>query len=100
MAAAGPKKPTVTQKHLVAALSDKHGLTKKQAGEYTDAFVTMICKHMKKGDKVRLPSLGVFMVRARKARMGRNPATGEAIKIKAARVPKFSAGKALKDAVN
>ena len=98
-AAAGPKKPTVTQKHITAALSEKHGMTKKQANEYTDAFVMTICKHMKKGDKVRLPSLGVFMVRARKARMGRNPATGEAIKIKASKKVAFRAAKELKQSI-
>ena len=99
MAAAPAKKPTVTQKHITAALSEKHGLTKKQANEYTDAFVATICKHMKKGDKVRLPALGVFMVRHRKARMGRNPATGEAIKIKASKKVAFRAAKDLKMAI-
>jgi DNA-binding protein HU-beta len=99
MAAAPAKKPTVTQKHITAALSEKHGLTKKQAAEYTDAFVMTICKHMKKGDKVRLPALGVFMVRARKARMGRNPATGEAIKIKASKKVAFRAAKELKQSI-
>jgi DNA-binding protein HU-beta len=54
---------------------------------------------MKKGDKVRLPSLGVFMVRNRKARMGRNPATGEAIKIKASKKVAFRAAKELKQSI-
>jgi DNA-binding protein HU-beta len=63
------------------------------------AFLNAVTKSLKKGDKLTLTGFGTFSVSNRKARMGRNPQTGEAIKIKAAKVPKFSAGKGLKEAV-
>ena len=62
-------------------------------------LVTMITKHLKKGDKIRIGGLGVLQVRKRPARMGRNPATGEAIKIKASKKVAFRAAKELKEAV-
>lgn len=93
------KKPTVTQKQMAAGLAEKNGMTKKQATEYTDALVDQICKHIKKGERVRLPSLGIFVLRNRKARMGRNPATGEAIKIKASKKVAFRVAKELKQSV-
>ncbi len=96
---AAAKKATVTQKQIAATLSEKHGMTKKDANAFVDAFVDMICKHVKKGERVRLPSLGIFMVRARKARMGRNPATGEPIKIKASKKVAFRVAKELKEAI-
>lgn len=97
--AAAAKKPTVTQKHIAAALAEKNGMTKKQATEFLDAFITAIGKHVKKGERVRLPALGVFVVRARKARMGRNPATGEPIKIKASKKLAFRVAKELKQSI-
>ncbi|MFH1487673.1 MAG: HU family DNA-binding protein [Pseudomonadota bacterium] len=74
--------------------------TKKEAQEAVDCVFSAITKALKKKDAVTLVGFGTFKVDKRKARTGRNPQTGEAIKIKAKNVPKFSAGKALKDAVN
>ena len=74
--------------------------TKKEAQAAVDCVITTITKALKKKDAVTLVGFGTFKVDNRKARTGRNPQTGEAIKIKAKKVPKFVAGKALKDAVN
>ena len=74
--------------------------TKKEAQASVDCIFSAITKALKKKDTVTLVGFGTFKVDKRKARTGRNPRTGEAIKIKARNVPKFSAGKALKDAVN
>ncbi len=74
-------------------------LTKKDAAEAVDAMIASITGALKKGDKVSLIGFGSFSVRKRKARTGRNPQTGKALKIKAKNVPAFSAGKGLKDAV-
>ena len=73
--------------------------TKKEAQAAVDCILETITKALKKGDTVTLVGFGTFKVTKRKARMGRNPQTGEAIKIKAAKVPKFTAGKSLKEAV-
>jgi DNA-binding protein HU-beta len=73
--------------------------TKKQAQAVVDCILSSITKALKKKDTVTLIGFGTFKVAKRKARKGRNPATGEEIKIKAKKVPKFVAGKALKDAV-
>ncbi|MDB9823192.1 HU family DNA-binding protein [Deltaproteobacteria bacterium] len=74
--------------------------TKKEAQASVDCIFSAITKALKKKNTVTLVGFGTFKVDRRKARTGRNPRTGEAIKIKARNVPKFSAGKALKDAVN
>ena len=74
--------------------------TKKEAQEAVDCVFSTITKALKKKDTVTLVGFGTFKVDKRKARMGRNPQTGEAIKIKAKNVPKFVAGKALKESVN
>jgi len=74
--------------------------TKKEAKAAVDCIFSSITKALKKNDKVSLVGFGTFSVSKRKARKGRNPQTGEEIKIKAKKVPKFAAGKALKDAVN
>ncbi|MFC1869477.1 HU family DNA-binding protein [Thermodesulfobacteriota bacterium] len=74
--------------------------TKKEAQAAVDCVITSITKALKKKDTVTLVGFGTFKVNKRKATTGRNPQTGEAIKIKAKKVPKFVAGKALKDAVN
>ena len=74
--------------------------TKKEAQEAVGCLFSTITKALKKKDTVTLAGFGTFKVVKRKARMGRNPQTGEAIKIKAKKVPKFKAGKSLKDAVN
>ena len=73
--------------------------SKKQARDAVECVLETITKRLKKGEAVTLVGFGTFKVNQRKARQGRNPLTGESIKIKAARVPKFTAGKALKDAV-
>jgi DNA-binding protein HU-beta len=91
--------PTVTLKHLAAALADSHDIAKKQAEAVLGDLVTLTTRHLKRGDKIRLTGLGILQVRKRAARMGRNPATGEAIKIKASKKIAFRPAKELKEAV-
>ena len=90
---------TVTLKHLAAALADSHDIAKKQAEAVLGDLVTLTTRHLKKGDKIRLTGLGILQVRKRAARMGRNPATGETIKIKASKKIAFRPSKELKEAV-
>ncbi|MGA7595298.1 MAG: HU family DNA-binding protein [Gallionella sp.] len=85
---------------LVDAIAKSADLSKAAAARALDATVDSIKKALKKGDTVSLVGFGTFKVGKRAARNGRNPRTGATIKIKAAKVPKFSAGKGLKDAVN
>ena len=80
---------------LIAQLADDSGITKTQANAVLDSFVVTVTKTLKKGDKVTLVGFGTFSVSKRAARMGRNPQTGEAIKIKAKKVARFKAGKEL-----
>lgn len=89
----------MTKQELVDVIAAKTQITKTAAGTALDTFIDSVKKTLKKGGKVTLVGFGTFSVSNRKARMGRNPQTGAAIKIKARKVPKFSAGKALKDAV-
>jgi len=89
----------MTKAELVEAVRDGAGIGKGQAEDAVQACLTAITKSLKKGEKLTLTGFGTFSVSNRKARMGRNPQTGEAIKIKAAKVPKFTAGKSLKEAV-
>ena len=91
--------PTVTLKHLAAALADSHDIAKKQAEAVLGDLVTLTTRHLKRGDKIRLTGLGILQVRKRAARMGRNPATGETIKIKASKKVAFRVAKELKEAV-
>ena len=84
---------------LIAAISEKTGMTKKDAEKALLAVVDTITETVVKGDKVTLVGFGSFETKTREARMGRNPKTKEAIEIPATRVPVFKAGKALKDAV-
>jgi DNA-binding protein HU-beta len=84
-AAAAGTKPPVTLKHLAAALAEEHQLTKRAGEALLGDLVGKITKHLKKGDRIRIAGLGILQVRKRAARMGRNPATGEAIKIRPAR---------------
>ena len=84
---------------LIDAVADSADLSKASAGRALDAAITTITKALKKGDTVTLVGFGTFSVRKRAARTGRNPRTGQEIKIKASKVPGFKAGKALKDAV-
>jgi len=90
---------TVTLKHLAAALADEHELSKKQAEAVLDDLVARVTKHLKKGERIRIVGLGILQVRKRAARMGRNPATGEAIHIKASKKVAFRAAKDLKEAI-
>ena len=90
---------TVTLKHLAATLAESHDLPKKQAEAVLGHLVTLTSRHLKKGDKIRLTGLGILQVRKRAARMGRNTATGEAIKIKASKKIAFRPAKELKEAV-
>ena len=84
---------------LISAIADSAELSKADAGRAVDALVAIVKKALKKGDTVSLIGFGTFSVRKRAARVGRNPRTGENIKIKASKNPVFKAGKALKDAV-
>lgn len=90
----------MNKQELVAALAEKTGISKKQAGEAIDALGEAVSAALAKGDEVTLPGLGKLTVEHKEARKGRNPSTGEAIDIPAKNAPKFSAAKALKDAVN
>jgi DNA-binding protein HU-beta len=86
---------------FIGAVADKSELTKADAGRAVDAFIEVVKAELKKKDgTVSLVGFGTFQVRKRAARQGRNPRTGQAIKIKASKIPSFKAGKALKDAVN
>lgn len=90
---------TVTLKHLAAALAEEHELSKKSAEAILGDLVTKITKHLKKGERIRIVGLGILQVRKRAARIGRNPATGEQINIKASKKVAFRAAKELKEAV-
>jgi DNA-binding protein HU-beta len=94
-----PKQNTVSLKHLAASLAETHEMSKKQGEALLGDLVNLITKHLKKGDRIRLVGLGVLQVRKRAARMGRNPATGEPIQIKASKKVAFRAAKDLKEAV-
>ena len=85
---------------LIDAIAKSADISKAAAGRALDATIESIKKSLKKGEDVSLVGFGTFYVGKRAARNGRNPQTGETIKIKAAKVPKFRAGKGLKDAVN
>lgn len=84
---------------LIAEISEKAGLSKKDAEAALKAFIDSVSEELKKGGKVQLVGFGTFEVAERAARQGRNPRTGETIEITAAKTPKFKAGKALKDLV-
>jgi DNA-binding protein HU-beta len=90
----------VNKADLVEAVSKSTDLSKSASEKAIDAAVAAIRSSLKRGQSVTLVGFGTFRVSKRAARTGRNPRTGEEIKIKASRVPKFSAGKALKDALN
>ncbi|MBA1444353.1 MAG: HU family DNA-binding protein [Chromatiales bacterium] len=84
---------------LIDAMADTADISKAAAGRALDGMVNAITGAMKSGDQVSLIGFGTFSVKARAARQGRNPQTGETIQIKASNIPSFKAGKALKDAV-
>ena len=90
---------TITLKQMAAELAESHDLPKKKAEAILGDLVSLTTRHLKNGDKIRLTGLGILQVRARPARMGRNPATGEAIKIKASKKIAFRPAKELKETV-
>ena len=90
---------TITLTQLAASLAEEHQLTKRAGRELLDNLVSLITKHLKKGERIRIAGLGILQVRKRPARMGRNPATGEAIKIGPSKKVAFRASKELKEAI-
>jgi|SRR5688572_12432974 DNA-binding protein HU-beta len=95
-----PGVPSMNKAELIDAVAEGSELTKADAGRAVDAVIAAITKALKKGDTVTVVGFGTFAVRKRAAREGRNPRTGETIKVAASMNPAFKAGKALKDAVN
>ena len=89
----------MTKAELIEKMAADANITKAAAGKALDSMVGNIKKTLKKGNKVTLVGFGTFSVSKRGARKGRNPQTGEEIKIKATKVPKFTSGKSFKDAV-
>ena len=85
---------------LVAAMAEKTELSKKDAEKALKAFTDVVAEELTKGEKIQLVGFGTFEVAERPAREGRNPRTGETMKIAASKAPKFKAGKALKDILN
>ncbi|MFZ0067055.1 MAG: HU family DNA-binding protein [Pseudolabrys sp.] len=99
-AAAKPTAPkAITIKILANELAEQHQLNKRQAVKMMEDLIDMITKHLRVGARVRIVGLGILQVRNRAARMGRNPATGEQIQIKASKKVAFRASKELKEAV-
>ena len=98
-----PAKPaapaTVTLKHLAAGLAEQHDMQKREAEAIVADVFGRVIDHLKAGERVRIGGLGIIEVKDRPARMGRNPATGEAVQIKASRKVAFRASKDLKDAI-
>lgn len=90
----------MNKSELVNSVSEKAGISKTQAGSVIDAFIASVTEELSAGGDVRLPGFGSFEVSRRAATKGRNPSTGAEIHIPARSVPKFSAGKNLKEAVN
>lgn len=90
----------MNRKELIEALADKTGSTKADADRNIAALIDIVTDTLRKGDSLTLVGFGTFEVRKRNARSGRNPATGETIKIKASKQPAFKAGASLKAAVN
>ena len=85
---------------LIAAVAEKAEIPKKDSEKALKAFIDVVTEQLKAGDKVQVVGFGTFEVSERAAREGRNPQTGETMKIDACKAPKFKAGKALKDAIN
>jgi DNA-binding protein HU-beta len=96
---ADDKVVTVALTKIAAEMAEKHEMSKKAMGEILGNFVDMMVKNLKKGNKVRVTGLGIFQVRKRPAREGRNPLTGEKIKIKASKKLAFRAAKEVKEAI-
>jgi DNA-binding protein HU-beta len=98
-ASAEKASPILTLRHIAERLSETHEVPKRQANEMLTQVVEMIARSLKKGEKIRLTGLGILQVRKRAARTGRNPQTGEPIKIKASKKIAFRPAKELKEAV-
>ena len=90
----------MNKQELISAMSESSDLTKEQCGTALEAFIDAVTSSLKKGEEVRLLGFGNFMVSRREEKMGRNPQTGEQVKIKAANVARFKVGKGLKDKIN
>lgn len=90
----------MTKTELIAAMAESAELTKKDSDKALSAFISIVTKELKDGNKVALPGFGTFETSERAEREGRNPQTGETMKIAACKSPKFKAGKTLKDAIN
>ncbi len=99
MATTAAKVETISTRQLAGQLAEKNEISQKAANAYLEDTITLITKHLKKGARIRLNGLGILVVRKRGPRMGRNPATGEAIKIKASKKVAFRASKELKEAI-
>ena len=91
---------TMTVKHLAIALAERHEITRKRMQELLNGAIALISKHLKKGDRVRIGGLGTLQVRSRAARVGRNPATGAQIAIKAGKAVAFRALKELDEIIS
>lgn len=89
----------MTKAELVDAVAKKAELTKKESAQAVDAIIESITEALKKGEKITLVGFGTFSITKRKARKGRNPRTGQEIKIPATKSPKFTPGKALKETI-
>jgi DNA-binding protein HU-beta len=98
-AATAAPQVTITLKHIAAELAEGTDMSKKQAEGILGDMVALTTRHLKNGDKIRLAGLGILQVRNRAARMGRNPATGEAMPIKASKKIAFRPAKELKQAM-
>ena len=90
----------MNKKELVALISERTDLSKKDVEKALGAFTDIVTEQLKKGEKVQLVGFGTFETAKRAARVGRNPQTGEEMKIAASIIPRFKAGKSLKDVVN
>ena len=90
---------TVKKTQLIQMISEKTGLSKKDAGEYLESFVELMTSLLKKEEKINITGFGIFKIAHRKAREGRNPRTGETIQIAASKKLRFTPSKVLKEAV-
>ena len=97
--AAAAKVETISTRQLAGQIAEAHELSQKSANAILEDLIANVTKHLKKGARIRLNGLGILVVRKRAARMGRNPATGEAIHIKASKKVAFRAAKELKEAI-
>ena len=90
----------MNKNEFIAAVAEQAAMTKSDAAKAIDSFINVITKQLKRGDEVRLVGFGTFKVLKRAASKGRNPRTGESIQIQSSKMPKFRAGKELKEEIN